>query len=102
MLNAQMKNYSYFLYNTEPNEYGQPTLIKDADGEPVIQGTIKMAINHTSTAIQSNINYKEASYIGLTFADVNDRFVIQYGDERLKVLYVNKQGRYKQVFLNSI
>ena len=29
-------------------------------------------------------------------------FVIKYGDEMLKVLYVNPNGRYKQVFLGKI
>lgn len=103
MINTQMREYNYFLYSSEPNAYGQLTLIKDADGEPVIQGTIKIAINNTSTAIQENISYKDATYIGLTLnKNINDTYVIQYGDEHLKVLYVNPQGRYRQVFMNSI
>lgn len=97
-----MKEYNYFLYSSEPDVYGQTTLIKDENGEPAVQGTIKIAINNTSTAIQDNIRYKDASYIGLTHQSIDDTYVIQYGDERLKVLYVNSQGRYKQVFLNNI
>lgn len=103
MINAQMREYSYYRYNAETDAYGQRPLIKDADGEPVVQGTIKIAINNTSTAIQDNIQYKDATYIGLTLnKSIDDTYVVQYGDERLKVLYVNPQGRYKQVFLNSI
>ena len=103
MINAQMKEHSYYRYNSDTDAYGQLALIKDADGEPVIQGTVKIAINNSSTAIQENIRYKDATYIGLTLnKSIDDTYVIQYGDERLKVLYVNPQGRYRQVFLNSI
>lgn len=103
MINAQMREYAYYLYSIEPDQYGQLTLIKDENGEPVVQGTVKLAINNTSTSIQDNIRYKDATYLGLTMDNsITDRYVIQYGAERLKVLYVNPQGRYKQVFLNSI
>lgn len=102
MINSQMSMYPYFLYSDEPDIYGQQTLIKDENGEPVIQGTVKLAINTSSTAIQENIRYKEATYIALTMdANISDKYAIQYGDERLKVLYVNPLGRYKQVFLNT-
>ena len=90
-----MRNYSYFLYGDD-NGYGQASLSK----EP--QGTVKIAIHNTSTSIQDNINYKGASYIGITHdSDIDDAYVIQYGDERLKVLYVSTDGRYKQVFLST-
>lgn len=103
MINAQMRTYDYYLYNDEPDIYGQFTLIKGEDGEPTVMGTIKLAINNTTTAIQDNIRYKDATYIGLTQdKHINDTYVIQYGEERLKVLYVNPQGRYRQVFMNSI
>ena len=61
-----------------------------------------MAIYTTSQAIQDNINYKSANYVGLTYALLDDSYVIQYGDEKLKVLYVTPQGRMKQVFLVKI
>ena len=103
MINANMRIYNYFTYNEQPDEYGQRTLIKDDAGNPIAQGTIKMSINTTSQSIQDNINYKGASYLGLTMdAKVNDAYVIQYGAELLKVLYINSQGRYKQVFMASI
>ena len=103
MINPSMRDYNYYLYNSEPDAYGQYTLIKDENGEPVVQGTVKLSINNTSTSIQDNIKYKNATYLGLTLnKNINDTYVIQYGEERLKVLYVNPQGRYKQVFLNNI
>lgn len=102
MINADMREYNYFTYG-EPDEYGQTTLIKGEDGEPVIQGTIKIAINTTSQAIQDTIQYKGATYLGLTRdAKVNDTYVIEYKEERLKVLYVTPNGRLKQVFLANI
>lgn len=95
MINADMRTYNYFTYG-EPDEYGQPVLSK----EPV--GAIKIAIYTTTQSIQGNINYKDATYIGLTHdAQVNDTYVIEYEGERLKVLYVTP-GRLKQVFMAKI
>lgn len=95
MINTDMRTYDYFTFG-DKNGYGAPTLSKTAIG------TIKMAINSTSQAVQDNILFKEASYIGLTHSgDINDKFVIQYGNERLKVLYVVPKGRLKQVFMGK-
>ena len=103
MINAQMKNYNFYLYDEEADIYGQKTLIKDAEGEPEIQGAVQMSITHTDTRIQQDINYIDATYFGLTHdKSISDRYVIQYGDERLKVLYVIRDGRYSQVFMNVI
>lgn len=96
MISANMRSYNYFTYG-EPDEYGQAKLGK----EP--QGAIKIAIFTTSQSIQDNINYKGATYLGLTYdAKVNDTYVIEYGKEQLKVLYVATAGRYKQVFMVNI
>lgn len=95
MINCEMRNYDYYTFG-EKNAYGQKTISAD------IQGTIKIAIFTSTQAIQDNINYKQASYIGLTKADVKDSFVIQYGDKKLKVLYVNPKGKLKQVFLTEL
>ena len=93
MINTDMKTYNYFTFG-ELNSYGQPILSADPKGQ------IKIAINITSQNVQENINYSGASYIGLTYNNsVNDSYVIQYGEEKLKVLYVNPKGRLKQVFL---
>ena len=96
MITTDMRLYDFFTFG-EDNGYGVPTL----STEP--KGKIKMAINISSQSTQDNILYKDCSYIGLTLdANVNDTYVIQYGEEQLKVLYVNPKGRYKQVFLKGM
>lgn len=96
MINADFRTYNYFTFG-EDSGYGMPTLPTSPSG------TIKMAINTTSQSIQDNINYTNASYIGLTHnAEVNDTFVIEYEGIKLKVLYVQPKGRYKQVFLGNM
>ena len=87
-----MRLYNYFTLGTE-NEYGQQTI----SNEPV--GQVRMAINISSQVVQDNINYTGATYVGLTHAKVDDTYVIEYGEERLKVLYVNNKGRLNQVFM---
>lgn len=90
-----MRFYDYYTYG-ENNAYGQPQLSEE------VQGTIKMAINTTSQFVQDNIQYKNATYLGLTLAPINDKYVIQYGDIKLKVLYVNSAGRMTQVFMGEM
>ena len=94
MINANMRLYDYFTLGSL-DEYGQPSLSEK-------QGSIKMAINISSQNVQENINYKDCSYVGLTHANINDSYVIQYGDDKLKVLYVNPKGRLKQVFMKEM
>jgi hypothetical protein len=101
MINTDFRTYNYFSIG-DNDGYGQTTIIKDENGNPAIQGTIKMAINLTSQGIQDNINYKNAQYIGLTLGNVSDKFVIDYEGSKLKVLYVNPKGRYKQVFMSEL
>lgn len=95
MINANMRLYDYFTFGKD-NGYGQAQL----SAEPV--GQIRMAINLTSQSVQDNINYKDAQYVGLTHAKVDDTYVIQFGEERLKVLTVNPFGRLTQVFMARI
>lgn len=93
MINRDKASYNFFTFG-ELDAYGQPQLTK----EPV--GTITMTINLTSQNLTNNIKYSEAAYIGLTKdANVNDTYVIEFGAQKLKVLYVNPFGRYKQVFM---
>ena len=98
MINTNMRFYDFFTLGTK-DEYGQHTL-PGIDAIP--EGSIKMAINITSQSVQDNINYKDSQYIGLTYAEVDDTYIIQYGTERLKVLYVNPLGRMKQVFMAAL
>ena len=91
-----MKVYEIYKYS-EKNEYGQKTLNKD---EPV--GTVKMSVYTTSQSVQDNINYKNANYVGFTYSkEISDTCVIKYGDEFLKVLYVNP-GRVNQVYFSEL
>lgn len=96
MITTEMQQYDYFTFGAY-DEYGQPMVSK----EPM--GKIKMAIYITSQNVQDHILYENSSYIGLTHdANINSTYVIAYGEERLKVLYVNPKGRYKQVFMARI
>ena len=96
MISADMRDYQYYLY-ADDNGYGQPALTDEA------QGTVKMAVYTTSQGIQDNIQYKGATYLGLTNdTKINDKCVIGYGSSKLKVLYVNPQGRYIQVFMGDM
>ena len=94
MINNDMRLYYYFTLGSD-NGYGQKILSSEA------VGTIKMAINISNQATTDSILFKDATYIGLTQAEVDDTFVIQYGEDRLKVLYVNPKGRYKQVYMSN-
>ena len=50
-----------------------------------------------------NVKYQEAQYVGLTMDQkVNESYVIQFGKEKLKVLYVNPFGRFNQVFMVTV
>lgn len=96
MINTDMRLYNYYTFGADDG-YGMPQLTEAPEGQ------IKMAINISSQATQDNILYKDCSYIGLTTdAKVNDTYVIEYEKGRLKVLYVNPKGRYKQVFLKEM
>lgn len=92
MINSQMRTYDYYIYG-ELDAYGQPALIDN-------KGTVKMAINVLSKRIEDNVLYAQAEYIGLTSdAQINDKYVIAYDSEKLKVLYVYPYGRLKQVYM---
>lgn len=93
MINTDMHLYNYYTFGNV-DEYGQPTISDKPEGK------IKIAINTSSQSIQDNILYKNSSYIGLTMdAAINDKYVIEYNGNMLKVLYVNSKGRFKQVFM---
>jgi hypothetical protein len=95
MINADMRSYNFYIYGIN-NDYGQPSLSTN----PI--GSVKMAINITSQSTQDNINYHGATYMGLTHSLLDDSYVIQYDDKKLKVLYVNPKGRFNQVFMEEM
>lgn len=97
MINADMREYDYYLYG-DADAYGQPTLSED------VKGTVKIAIYNTSKATNDSITYTAEDYIGLTNDNgINDTYVIQYDNIKLKVLYTIKAPRNKlQVFMEKI
>lgn len=96
MINATMRNYDYYTLGAK-DEYGQEVLSQE------VQGKVMLAIYTLSNTIGANINYKDATYIALTQnKTINDSYVIQYGDKKLKVLYIIPMGRYAQVFLSEM
>ena len=95
MFSTQMRSYDYYRYETDA-DYATQRLSDD------VQGTVLMAINTISQGIQNSILYEGATYLGLTHAAVDSSYVIQYGEQKLKVLYVNSAGRFKQVYLANI
>ncbi len=93
MINADMRLYDYFTLG-EMDAYGQPAVSEEA------QGKIKMAINIASQSSADNVLFQNCSYVGLTLdKSINDTYVINYNEEKLKVLYVNPKGKYTQVYL---
>lgn len=97
MISAKQKEYDFYLYDAV-NGYGQPMLSEE------VKGTIKMAIFNTTKSVQDGIKYSAEEYIGLTNdKNINDTYVIQYGEIKLKVLYTTPAPRLKvQVFMEKI
>jgi hypothetical protein len=99
MIIGSMRLYDYWKISVN-EEYGQEVL-PDANAEPI--GKVKLSIYPTSTGTQDNILYANCSYVGLTFdAEIDEKYIIQYGKERLKVMYKQPIGRFKQVFLKRV
>ena len=91
------KEYNYYLYG-DNDAYGQPKLSEE------VKGTVKIAIYDNIKAVQDSPDYISDEYIGLTYDKaINDKYVIQYGDKKLKVLYTISAPSVKtQVFLKGI
>ena len=99
MIINRMKLYDYWLVSLN-EDYGQEVL-PAADAEAA--GQVKLSIYPTSTGTQENILYANCSYVGLTYdAEIDDKYIIQYDKERLKVMYCQSQGRMRQVYLKRI
>jgi hypothetical protein len=91
-----MRNYDYYTYGAA-NKYGQQQLSKEPKGK------VKLSIHTTTESVQANVNYTGANYIGFTLnKNIDNSYVIKYGDLRLKVLYTSKQGRFIQVFMAKV
>ncbi len=93
MIAADMRLYDYSIFSSVEDDYGQSI-------EEVQEGKIKMAIYLVNETLNDNSLYSDAQYTGLTLdKNIDETYVINYDNSKLKVLYVSPQGRYKQVFL---
>lgn len=95
MINTKYCVYNFFTLGPS-NEYGQQTISQQPTGQ------VKAAIFTRSQSAQDNILYQDAQYLALTHdTNVDDTYIIEYGKERLKVLYVAEtaQNRPRQIFL---
>ena len=99
MIAANMRLYDYWKVSVNEG-YGQE-IIPDTDQEPI--GKVKLSIYPTSTGTQENILYANCSFVGLTYdTEIDDKYIIQYEGQRLKVMYKQPLGRYKQVFFKKV
>lgn len=90
-----MITYDYYTY-ADKDKYGQKTL------NTTPTGTIKMNITIKSQAImQDGVKYTSVQYVGLTSDAITDGYVIQYGDKKLKVLYV-VPARFKMAIMEEM
>ena len=94
MISTNTRSYDYYLYG-DNDGYGQPQLSTD------VVGTVKMSVYAISKTVQNGVQYTNEDYIGLTYdQNIDDTYVIQYGTEKLKVLYTIKCPNVKtQVFM---
>ena len=93
MIAADMRLYDYSIFSSVEDDYGQSIEEKQ-------EGKIKMAIYLVNETLNDNSLYSDAQYTGLTLdKNIDETYVINYDNSKLKVLYVSPQGRYKQVFL---
>lgn len=96
MIAADMRLYGFYALGSD-DDYGMPTMSEETKGQ------IKMALYITNQSVQDNVNYSGANYVGYTNdKNVNDTYVIDYEGQKLKVLYINPKGRYKQVYLGEM
>lgn len=76
--------------------YGQPQTTENV-------GSVRMAIYLYTQSVVDNVKFHDATYIGFTNdCTIADNYIINYENKKLKVLYVNPIGRYRQVFLKEM
>lgn len=92
MINIEMKTYNFYTLG-ENDAYGQPKV------STTPTGSLVMAIYPITHSIGDNVIYSNATYMGLTRELVNDKYIFDYRGMRLKVLYVQELGRFKQVYM---
>lgn len=90
-----MHTYNYFTLGND-DDYGQPQTALIPAGE------VKLSISLSSQSKTDNVLYATAAYIGLTTEDkLTVSSIVDYNGNKLKVVYINPFGRYKQVYLEQ-
>lgn len=95
MINTNMRSYDYFTLDGK-DDYGQPQLSEK-------KGTVKISINLNSQSAADNVKYRDATYVGLSLDKaIDDSYVIQYGNEKLKITFANPVGKYNQIYMSEM
>ena len=95
MIQSNMKLYNYYTLG-ELDDYGTNQVSKQ------IKGKVKLSIFLQTKQLSDNSIYKEAQFTALTNdKNINEKYLIEYNNMLLKVLYINDLGRYRQIYLGS-
>lgn len=99
MIANNTRLYDYWKISVN-EEYGQEVL---PAADAAAAGQVKLTITPTSTGTQDNILYANCAYVGITYdAEIDDKYIIQYGKERLKVKYIQQHGKRRFVYLQRV
>lgn len=86
-----MREYPLFELGAA-NAYGEP-------GEAQQIGTVIAAVYTRQQRVADTALYLDCEYIALTEAELTDHNMLGFGGKLLKVMYVERHGRYAQAFL---
>lgn len=96
MIQSNMKLYNYYVLDGL-DDYGTNQASEE------VQGQVKLSIFLQTKQLSDNSIYKETQFTALTNdKDVNEKYLIEYNEKLLKVLYINDLGRYRQIYLGSV
>lgn len=96
MIQNNMKLYNYYTLG-ELDDYGTNQSSEE------VKGQVKLSIFLQTKQLSDNSIYKETQFTALTNdKDINEKYLIEYNEKLLKVLYINDLGRYRQVYLGSV
>ena len=95
MIQNNMKLYNYYTLD-EIDDYGTNQVSQQVSGQ------VKLSIFLQTKQLSDNSIYKEVQFTALTNdKDINEKYLIEYNNMLLKVLYINDLGRYRQIYLGS-
>ena len=95
MIQSNMKLYNYYTLG-EFDDYGTEQVSKQVSGQ------VQLSIFLQTKQLSDNSIYKDVQFTALTNdKDINEKYLIEYNNMLLKVLYINDLGRYRQIYLGS-